>query len=105
MNRFSAYWTPALGAAICAQAPIAYDMTLVGEDAKAAHAAVNQGIDSHLEACNVPARGDSFKVNGSRLECVVSRESLPVLVRRLLEAGDENGLASGICSTLGIELV
>ena len=41
------------------------------------------------------------------LECKVSPESLPVLVRRLLESGDEEAesLASSICQTLDIELI
>lgn len=95
--------------------------------------AVNMGIDSHLEACNIPDRGDSF-VLGERsiqatedtnfwdkgdklilattLECEVSPESLPVLLRRLSEDmeytgedGDDydvgSSLASSILYTLG----
>ncbi len=92
-------------------------MSLVGEDRQVIIAAVNQGIDSHLEACFVPARGDNFrlrtppgirsKISGPRLECRVSPESLPVLVRRLLESDDERAvsLASSICETLSIELI
>lgn len=72
--------------------------------------AVNQGIDSHLEACNCPQRGDSYKV-GNRmigdivtcrtLECTISVESLPVLLRRLTE-GNEAGemLAENILDCL-----
>jgi hypothetical protein len=61
--------------------------------------AVNAGIDSHLEACFCPERGDHFE-RGARkvgnavlcytLECVVSVESMPVLLRRLTE-GDVSG--------------
>jgi hypothetical protein len=108
-KRFSAMWSDALGKAIKELAPehCPYDMSLVGEDRRACILAVNQGIDSRLEACNIPDRGDRFTDSGSRLACVVSAESLPVLIRRLLEDGDECGmsLASGICDTLGIELI
>ena len=92
-------------------------MSLVAEDRQKAIAAVNQGIDSHLEACFVPGRGDSFrletpqgtrgKISGPRLECTVSPQSLPVLVRRLMESDDESAesVASDICQTLEIELI
>ena len=75
-------------------------------------AAVNQGIDSCLEACNCPELGDSF-MSGQRkvgklvvcgtLECSISPESLPVLIRRLFESGDEHGesLASSMLLCLG----
>lgn len=110
-TRFSACWSPALGKALAQACQEPYTMSLVGADARACQTAVNQGIDSHLEACFCPDRGDSFNVFPcgpvSRLECRLSPESLPVLVRRLLESEDEAGenLASGICETLGIELV
>lgn len=76
--------------------------------------AVNQGIDSHLEACFCPSRGDQYD-DGRRmagrlvlcrsLECVVSPESLPVLLRRLCESASEAGdrLASDILTVLGID--
>jgi hypothetical protein len=81
--------------------------------------AVNIGIDDHLEACFVPSRGDDFKdgvrkikdvVVQNTLECRVSSESLPVLLRRLYELeheSDELGdspssLADDILQTLGI---
>ena len=87
------------------------------EDRQKVIAAVNQGIDAYLEVCYVPARGDSFRlqmppgirgrISGPRLECRVSPKSLPVLVRRLMESGDEQAesLASSVCQTLEIELV
>ena len=106
-----------------------YPMSLASDDEKDAIVrAVNQGIDSHLEACYVPTRGDSY-TSGSRsivasedaknwnagdtltlartLECKVSKESLPVLLRRLadLEYDDDNEastLAGDILQTLGI---
>ena len=96
-----------------------YTMSLKGEVASVVSTAVNQGIDSHLEACFVPDRGDSFQVSSDdpnmglrrvfldRLNCVVSAESMPVLLRRLTEmavrdpvAGD---LVDAIMGTLGIE--
>ena len=111
-------WTDTLGVAISRAAPkTGYRMSLVGEDRQQVIAAVNQGIDSHLEACFVPVRGDSFrvqtpagirgKISGPRLECRVSPQSLPVLIRRLIESGDEasESLASSICQTLEIELI
>lgn len=94
-----------------------YTMSLVSqeEDAGPVAEAVNQGIDSHLEACFVPDRGDVFE-HGTReiggvihtvtMECVVSVESLPVLLRRLTESDDENAwmLASDILGTLEIHV-
>src|SRR6266550_3894829 len=117
MKTFSFIWTDKLGGAIAKAAPKAgYAMSLVG-DQQPVIAAVNQGIDSRLEACFVPARGDRFmfqtpegirgKISGARLECLLSPQSLPVLVRRLMESGDDaaESLASSICQTLEIELI
>ena len=118
MKTFSFEWTDELGEEIGEFAPRAgYTMSLVGEDRQKVVTAVNQGIDSRLEACFVPARVDCFrfrtpagvrgKISGARLECNVSPQSLPVLVRRLMESGDDAAwsLASGICQTLEIELI
>jgi hypothetical protein len=118
VKTFSFMWTAKLGAAIGKATPKAgYRMSLVAEDRQEVIAAVNQGIDAYLEACYVPARGDSFRlqtppgirgrISGPRLECKVSPKSLPVLVRRLMESGDDQAesLASSMCQTLGIELV
>lgn len=110
---FSAMWTEQLGKAILLKAPTIYPMDLVGMDAEVVKIAVNKGIDSRLEACFIPARGDSYTVTdggrfcGRRLACKVSRESLPVLLRRLMELGNEHAeyLASCICETIGIELI
>ena len=100
-------WTDKLGKAIkeCNAEP--YTMSLTYDDAKSVTDCVNQGIDAHLEACYIKERGDSYEQHGNRLECEVSRESLPVLVRRLLESEDENAhdLANSICETIGIELI
>jgi len=72
-----------------------YTMSLTDTtEIRAVVEAVNQGIDAHLEACYCPDRGDSYE-GGERkagklllcrsLDCVVSVESLPVLLRRLFE--------------------
>ncbi len=92
----------------------AYKMELKGEDMLIVQAAVNQGIDSYLEACFVPARGDKYKVvprTGGRvtvMKCTVSIESLPTLLRRLLETEGEHeerahDLAHAIMDQLGVE--
>lgn len=62
--------------------------------------AVNQGIDARLQACMVPDRGDR-NVGG---EFWFSAESLPVLVRRLLEADDEEAemFARDVLDSLGL---
>jgi hypothetical protein len=84
------------------------------DEIKAIIDAVNQGIDSHLEACFCPDRGDRFD-GGERmlgklvlcrtLECSVSPESLPVLLRRLCDSDNEAGmsLANDILGVLGID--
>lgn len=82
-----------------------YHMSLVSTDAALVEKAVNQGIDGHLEACFVPDRGDRFDWRGHRLECTVSIESLPTLLRRLSEIEDDEGeaamLVDDMLSTLG----
>ncbi len=90
-----------------------FTMSLVDSDEiRAVINAVNVGIDGHLEACYCPSRGDRYD-GGKRkagkliichtLECVVSVESLPVLLRRLCELDDEAGprLAADILMVLG----
>jgi hypothetical protein len=98
-----------------------FSMSLVDTDEiRAVIAAVNEGIDAHLEACNCPQRGDSYEGGKRRagklllchtLECSISPESLPVLLRRLCESdlgGDTdvqfagNQLAADILLVLGI---
>ena len=104
-----------------------YPMSLVDDDEiQAVIDAVNIGIDAHLTACNCPQRGDSYQ-HGDRsitatsdteywktgdrlqlaqtLECNVSAESLPVLLRRLDDGEREAAwsLRSAILSTLNIE--
>lgn len=92
-----------------------FTMSLTGQDdIEAVVEAVNQGIDAYLEACFCPDRGDRYD-DGRRmagrtvlcrtLECAVSPESLPVLLRRLSDSGDETAmsLASDILASLGID--
>ena len=91
-----------------------FTMSLTDSDEiKAVIAAVNEGIDSYLEACFCPDRGDRYD-GGKRklgklvlcrtLECSVSPESLPVLLRRLCNSDNEAGnrLTSDILTVLGI---
>jgi hypothetical protein len=97
-----------------------YTMSLTDtNDIRAVIAAVNQRIDSHLEACYCRSRGDRYE-RGQRkagrlvlcrtLECRVSCESLPVLLRRLFYLDAEEpatdaavSLASDILMTLGFD--
>jgi hypothetical protein len=85
-----------------------FTMSLTDTDEiKAVIAAVNEGIDSHLEACFCPGRGDHYE-GGKRkagkvvlcrtLECSISPESLPVLLRRLCESdfGDTETESAGM---------
>lgn len=96
-------------------------MSLVETDeVRAVIEAVNEGIDGHLEACYCPDRGDRYE-GGKRkagklvlcrtLECSISQESLPVLLRRLCESelggnvdvqSAGNRLASDILMVLGV---
>ena len=81
-----------------------YTMSLTDEqEIHAVIEAVNQGIDSYLEACFCPERGDRYE-GGERkagrltlcrtLECRVSPESLPVLLRRLFDLNADEQAAS-----------
>jgi len=113
--------------AMAVEGIVHYSMSLTDdEEIQAIIEAVNVGIDAHLTACNCPQRGDSYQ-HGDRsitatqdtnywkagdklclaktLECNVSAESLPVLLRRLDELEGEAAwsLRGAILSTLGIE--
>jgi hypothetical protein len=98
-----------------------FTMSLTDDDQiEAVVLAVDAGIDSHLEAYFCPERGDRFE-QGIRkvgkmilchtLECVVSVESTPVLIRRLIEGAEsvegEDGagetLANDILDILGFD--
>lgn len=88
-----------------------YTMSLTAdEDVVPVIDAVNMGIDSRLQACYVPARGDSYeggirkagdKVIARTLECSISPESLPVLLNRLFDADCCSSLAASILYSLG----
>ena len=88
-----------------------FTMSLTDTDEKRAVAeVVNQFIDSHLEACYCPERGDRFE-GGKRkagkltlchtLECCVSPESLPVLLRRQFELDTDEHVADAAMSLAG----
>ena len=108
-----------------------YEMSLVGRDADVLQTATNMGIDSRLQACHCRERGDEYYrserpfvakettnhwrkgdrvVYSQTLECIVSPESLPVLIRRLFDdmewfgkdddADVGNSLASSILESL-----
>lgn len=89
-------------AACHAQCSGGYPMTIRSQGEWGAIAeAVNQGIDSHLEALTE----SSF--NTSTGECLVHPDELHVLLRRLFESGDEEAwsLRSDILQSLDIEEV
>lgn len=80
-----------------------YPMTLAGEDIQPVVNAVNQGIDSHLQALT----DSTFTWTGRKLACDVAPADMLVLLRRLYEDGSEAAwsLRSAILSTIGIEEV
>jgi hypothetical protein len=95
-----------------------YHMSLTSQDEiRAVIDCVNAGIDSHLEACFCPDRGDKYETGnrkvGNRivlqtLECEISAESLPTLLRRLSEidfedSNEAQSLVSDILTTLGVD--
>lgn len=98
--RTSAYYSDELGEIIKQRCTEDYPIVIGagGDMFEQLRDAVNQGIDSHLEAIFFEQDGRKFTI---RKDC------LHVLVRRLLESDDEeaNSMASGICETLDIELI
>lgn len=102
---FSAMWTNKLEAEIKRRSVEPYPLEFHHgtDDFESFKAAVAQGIDSHLEAIFFE-QGNGMS---GRLKFTVSADTLHVLIRRLMESGEENAesLASGICSTLEIELI
>ena len=101
----SLMWSDKLQAALKKRSrdPFPIECHRGSEDFKAVTKAVNQGIDSHLEAIFFK-QGEGTH---GRVRLVFEAASIPVLVRRLMEAGDEPSdcLASGICGCLDIELI
>lgn len=102
MITFSAMWSDELEGAIKRASTEPYPMELVGDDAVSVTNAINQGIDSHLEAVTA----SQFKA-GHKLGLKIDPRTLHVLIRRLMESDDEKALllASAICQTLNIELI
>lgn len=99
-----------------------YDAVFRGQDAIAVVKAVNQGIDSRLEACFLKERDvygawpcvvaildgkDVCRIERmeAKLVCKISPESLPVLLRRLNATRREEAefLVYDILQTLGIK--
>ncbi len=88
-----------------------YTMSLTDRDEiRAVIAAVNQRIDSHLEACFLPARGDHYAAGQRQvgslvlchcLDCTVSLQSLPVLLRRLCQLNADERIADAGLSLAG----
>jgi hypothetical protein len=101
---FDAMWTEKLGEAIKERSTDPYPIEMhPGNDYKALAEAINQGIDSHLEAVACKQSPGSH----GRSRIVIEPQTLHVLVRRLMESGNEDAesLASGICEPLDIELI
>jgi hypothetical protein len=105
MQTFSFMWSDKLGAAIKAASiePYPIEAHQGTETFRALVSAINQGIDSHLEAIQFTQDMGAY----GRLKIVIEPQTLHVLVRRLMESGNEEAesLASGICETLDIELI
>lgn len=101
-NRYTYGTTPAevITEACKQQCPDGYPMIIRSKQEWSVLAsAINQGIDSHLEAIT-----ERSTFNSSTGECNVHPEELHVLLRRM-DNGDEEGenLRVSILSTLGIE--
>ena len=78
-----------------------FTMRLAKADGKIVEHVVNKGIDSRLEACFVsPDRGDKYVWENGFLNCVVSVESFPVLLRRLSEDVDDAAALLDDCLTV-----
>jgi hypothetical protein len=104
-HTFSCYWSESLGEAIseASREPYPIECHEGSQDFQSLERATAQGIDSHLEAI----RFSEFKGGHGRRGFMIEPQSVAVLVRRLLESGEESDmtLASSICETLGIELI
>ena len=111
---FSGTWSEKLGKAIDKQSKALPDLEYSIEchestgHFRALMQAVNQGIDSHLQAVEVREYQGEHGKRGFK----IGWDSVSVLVRRLMEQGQdfETGLesailASAICETLNIELI
>ncbi len=68
-----------------------YDMSLVPHDAEVIRRIVNIGIDSRLEGFTQSIFNVVVdKYVGSRLQCKIHSSEMQVLIRRLLESGDDH---------------
>lgn len=104
MKTFSFIWTDKLGAAIAkaSRQPYPIECHYNSEMFNAILYAVNQGIDSRLQALHFT----QGKGEHGRYRIVFDARSVPVLVRRLMEGDEESQILAGdICGTLGIELI
>lgn len=81
-----------------------FTMQVVGDELDIVTKVVNVGIDAHLEACYIPEFGDRYEVKTTtvkgkvlsvKLDCHVSKKSMPVLLRRLFESDDEKAWQLG----------
>ena len=104
MKSYSYGCTPAaeITKACKAQCPNGYNMTIRSQrEWKVIAHAVNQGIDSHLEAFT------QSTFNSQTGECLIHPEELHTFLRRLDESNVEDGMSLrvDILSTLGIEEV
>lgn len=106
MSKTFSAWSEELCQAINQASQDPYEIEVHGygsEDFGSLTDAVNQGIDSHLEAIHFKEFPGFYRKRGFRIE----PQSVSVLVRRLMESDNDNShsLASSICQTLGIELI
>lgn len=105
VQTFSFYWTAKLGEAIAKASvkPYPIECHTGTEMLRAITQAVNQGIDSHLQAIEFKQGAGSH----GRVLLTFSPKSVAILVRRLMEseAEESQSLAGDICGALGIELI
>ena len=78
-----------------------FKMKLVGEEGQEVMRAVNIGIDSHLEACFIKGQDEFGWDEDGKLDCKISPESLPILIRRLFDKDDLSSIAESILTALG----
>lgn len=114
MNNTYTYGTTPIEVITAALGNEPYPAELVGEDAKALVTAVNQGIDSRLEAvCHgstfewVDHKLASGQIIARKLHCSITPADMLVILRRLGESDTEEAMSlrSGILTTLDIEEV
>jgi len=108
MKTYTYGTTPAdvIRAALDAQCPEGYNISawLQSEEYQAIGTAVNQGIDSRLEAVTDMKQGRDSR---GAPEFTFTTDDMLVILRRLAESDDDNAMSlrSCILETLGIEEV